>query len=903
MPTREEVTLAYKMFLGREPESEEAISFHQAEANLDGLGRRLIASPEFQRRLVLGSGGQPRWVCTEIRNRLRLWVDLSDFGVSAGCLKDNWEPAETDFMLSILSPGDTFVDAGANIGWFSILAAHAVGEQGRVHAFEPREDLREKLLQSVRENGFESRCAIHPIALGAEETEIDLAWVPSERNPGHTFMAMGDLPQGTERLSRVRVQPLDSFNIPSPVRMMKIDVEGSEPQVIAGARELIERDKPILLIEIFPSAMLNLSNISAGELLSGLRKTGYRVFRVSSGGIGRELHTGDDGVELGTGEYFNVVALPELDARKLVARRLDQRVNDLERQLQTEREVYAANQALDAANQHALDVANEALQTAHKELEVSQRKIVTIQSELVVSARAITAANEAKTKALSELVSAKSAIEQVRTELRAISARRSEVEESTTWRATQPIRSIASSMPFSLRKAIRRTARLLWWTVTLQLPRRLKQHFRQRRMPGVPHDGVLIPSLTQSFARNDLVVNLPQEGGGGPRLPKSSKPRALIIDSRWPRPDRDSGSLDAINQIRALKKFGYEVIFVGEAEFGSDIRYRRELEAEGVICLGPNIAPSVDSFVQSDGATLDLIMLTRVHSGGRYLEVTRHYAPRARVVFITVDLHHIREEREARINGDAVALRRAESVRERELYITRQVDATIVVSASELQLLNSEVPGAMVFEMPLAREVRKLCEIPPFEERRSVGFVGGFDHLPNVDAAQFLLQDIWPLVRKRMPGVELTLVGAHLPEQVLTAAPEGVRYLGPLPDLGPWLSGLRLTLAPLRYGAGAKGKVVSSLAAGVPCVATPIAAEGMNLVDGLEVAVAEDAESFAEKICKAYQDRILWERLSKGGHTKALLELSLEAGEDRLAEMLRAIGSPMPELPSQVAVK
>ena len=285
-------------------------------------------------------------------------------------------------------------------------------------------------------------------------------------------------------------------------------------------------------------------------------------------------------------------------------------------------------------------------------------------------------------------------------------------------------------------------------------------------------------------------------------------------------------------------------------------------------------------------------MLCRVYCGGRYLEAVKHHAPRTRTIFNTVDLHYLREERVARLHEDTIALRRAEATRERELYLVRQADATTVVSAAERQILERAVPGARVFEMPLARPVRAQANVPGFEQRLGIGFVGGFEHEPNLDAVRFLVDDIWPWVVDELPEAELLIVGADLPDSVLAGEPDRVRYLGPLPDLDPWLDGLRLTVAPLRCGAGAKGKVASSLAAGVPCVGTPIAAEGMQLRDGVHIAIGDTAEALAGHIRDVYRDPAVWARLSRRGREKAESDFSLAAGERRLAAMLEELRLP-----------
>jgi glycosyltransferase involved in cell wall biosynthesis len=404
--------------------------------------------------------------------------------------------------------------------------------------------------------------------------------------------------------------------------------------------------------------------------------------------------------------------------------------------------------------------------------------------------------------------------------------------------------------------------------------------------------------ITTAFYGPELVLPLSTGAGGPPLLPAPGRPRALFIDSRLPRSDRDSGSLDAMVQVHALLGFGYEVVFAGDSDFAEASPYRTRLEAEGVICLSSALCRSVQVFLQRDGASLDLCVLSRVTSGGRYLEAVRHHAPRAQVVFNTVDLHHIREEREARLRGDVMALHAAALMRERELYLVRQADATIVVSATERAILEADVPGAAVFEMPLVRPVRAVDRVPPFDARNGIGFVGGFDHAPNVDAIRYLLGDIWPRVLARLPSAELSIVGMDLPAKLSAQLPHGVRYLGAIPEIDPWLDKLRLTVAPLRYGAGAKGKVASSLAACVPCVATRIAAEGMRLENGLHIAVGDSEEMLAALICEVHEDPILWQRLATGGHERARQEHGLAAGERRLATLLRALNLPVPDGPA-----
>ena len=880
MVSRVDVFQAYRHFLGREPESEDVILAHQVESTLDDLGRRLMRSDEFRRRLLRDviPGSKPKWVCAEIRYGLKLWVDLNDIGVSAGCLRDDWEQSETDLILSLLCPGDTFIDVGANIGWFTILAAHKVGPNGRVYAFEPRSDRYERLVRSVVENGFEARCIVEKIGLGSAETELDLGWIPEEHNPGHSFLMTAAQIEGSEWIETVRVAPLDSYGIDQTIKVMKIDVEGAEPGVIEGARALIARDHPVLLLEIFPRWLSAVSKTTADIFLDDIRNLGYRIHRLTTFGLGRELHLGDDGVESGHSEYFTIVALSEADHARLLAHRIDHRVDDLERRLRTMLEVLSRSEArgIEAKREAEARVAGAAAQTAEaREAAEAARR------EAEAKDRAIYSLSQDLGHAKGSLYS---------------------MEVSTLWRATAPLRRIGDALPKGSRRLIRRTARLSWWIVTFQAPRRLREYWsRTNAEPPPPLLPDEAPPPLQMAAPSPTVVVPPFWGtwfvvphshgpSSPPRLPTPSKPRVLIIDGRWPRPDRDSGSVDAVMQAYAFHRFGYEVVFAADAEFAEASFYRDQLESAGIICLSSTISPSIESFLHSDGATLAVCVLSRVYGGGRYLEAVRHHAPRAMTVFNTVDLHHLREIRAAELAADITALRRAEAVGERELYIVRQSDATIVVSAAERAVLADKVPGAMVFEMPLARPIRPYDLIPSFGARTGIGFVGGFDHDPNVDAIMFFLNEIWPLVRRELPDVQLSIVGAHLPDSVLASMPCGVSYLGPIPDLDPWFDSLRLTIAPLRYGAGAKGKVVSSLAAGVPCVGTMMAMEGMGLQNGINIALGDTPALFAAQVIEVYREREVWACLSVGGHAKAINEFSITAGETRLAAMLDDLG-------------
>jgi glycosyltransferase involved in cell wall biosynthesis len=210
-----------------------------------------------------------------------------------------------------------------------------------------------------------------------------------------------------------------------------------------------------------------------------------------------------------------------------------------------------------------------------------------------------------------------------------------------------------------------------------------------------------------------------------------------------------------------------------------------------------------------------------------------------------------------------------------------------VVSPAEADLLAKEAPAARVRVLSNIHEVPER-EVPGWEARSGLLFVGSYRHPPNVDAVLWLAREILPLLRDT--GIELHLVGAEAPPQVQALGElPGVHFHGYLPELQPLLDGCRLSVAPLRYGAGVKGKVNQALAHGLPVVATSCAIEGMHLRPGEDVLVADDAEGFAAAVRRLHEDAALWQALSRAGQENTRRHFSPEAARPVIGELLASL--------------
>ena len=220
---------------------------------------------------------------------------------------------------------------------------------------------------------------------------------------------------------------------------------------------------------------------------------------------------------------------------------------------------------------------------------------------------------------------------------------------------------------------------------------------------------------------------------------------------------------------------------------------------------------------------------------------------------------------------------KAEALRQLELAMIRAADLTLVVTDAERAQVERDVPGASVLLMPTIHDVEP--HVPPPEGRSGILFVGGFEHPPNSDAAIRLVKEVMPAVWRELGDIRVTIVGSTPPPEVQALASSLVDVTGRVEDLQPLLDNARLMVAPLRYGAGMKGKITQALAAGLPVVTTPIGAEGLEGDEGDEcLLVAEDSRELASHALRAYRDDELWRRLSRVGQKLILASAARRGG-------------------------
>ena len=373
-------------------------------------------------------------------------------------------------------------------------------------------------------------------------------------------------------------------------------------------------------------------------------------------------------------------------------------------------------------------------------------------------------------------------------------------------------------------------------------------------------------------------------------------PHVLIIDSYTPRPDRDAGSVRMFEMCRILRRVGCHVTFVAENR-AHDGDYARALQTVGVEMLYHPYLPSIEQHLREFGDRYRAVILSRVDVAREFVPLVKRHCPNALRVFDTVDLHFLRETRRAQVASD-LAVSQADRLKQQELGVARACDVTVVVSSVERELLAREARDLQVELVSLI--VTPDRTEPAFSERQGMLYVANFHHPPNGDALEDYLRNIHQLVLSRLPDMRLTVIGAHVPERLQRMASDSVRFAGPVADLRPMFAGARLSIAPLRYGAGIKGKVMTSLAYGVPAVTTTIGAEGMEVRHGEDILIADTPDAFAAAVVSLHSDEQLWTRLARQGFEAVAAQFSVANAERGLRRILaRAGGLSDAALPAQ----
>ena len=365
------------------------------------------------------------------------------------------------------------------------------------------------------------------------------------------------------------------------------------------------------------------------------------------------------------------------------------------------------------------------------------------------------------------------------------------------------------------------------------------------------------------------------------RFRRTSSPRVLVVDVVQPAPDHGAGHLRITWVLRLLRSLGCHVtLFTTQQRVRRD-PYTRQLERRGIeVELS---AASFDVFADARGGGYDLVLLSGPGAASECIDASRRAFPDATIVYDSIDLHFLRQERRAEIVGGASE---RDYWLEKELDCIQRSDITVTVTDNEAQIVRSLVPSARTLVVPVVYEPDPKPRLP-YDATSDLLFIGGFLHDPNIDAVRYLAGEILPLIADEIDA-RLWVIGPHPPDEIRTLASASVVVAGHVPDVASHLRRARVFVSPVRFGAGMKGKNAHAMAHGLPLVTTTVGAEGMDLVDGDDALIRDGAESFAAGVVELYRDPVLWAHLAARSREVARARWSPDAMRPKLYALLAA---------------
>ena len=366
---------------------------------------------------------------------------------------------------------------------------------------------------------------------------------------------------------------------------------------------------------------------------------------------------------------------------------------------------------------------------------------------------------------------------------------------------------------------------------------------------------------------------------------ESINPILVFIDHGFITPDRDAGSRRSAEIIEACTKLGYRIVFAADSPepFGEAANGLRQ---KGILVLGGQI--DFQEFVAEEYPWIAGIFLARQEVAFNWLPILGSKCPEIPVIFDTVDLHHLRETQHAElINSTPLAIKAA-GLKRRELHVIKNTSATLVVNPNELEYLENILPEATVFHLGLVYDLRE--QNAGWASRKGLSFVANFGHLPNVDGLIWFIDQVWPLLDDGLHDAGLRVIGSNPPRNLLDRKQTGIEFLGYVSDTSDYLQQTRVSIAPLRFGAGSKGKVCEAWANGLPVVGTSVALGGMIEESNDAYLVANSASHFASIVSLIHGDEGRWLAAQRGSTEILKRDYSSAHAKSRLKYILKATG-------------
>ena len=343
----------------------------------------------------------------------------------------------------------------------------------------------------------------------------------------------------------------------------------------------------------------------------------------------------------------------------------------------------------------------------------------------------------------------------------------------------------------------------------------------------------------------------------------ADRPLLLMIDHYVPQYDRDAGSRTVYQYLRLFVSLGFNVKFIGD-NFYQHEPYTTVLQQMGIeVLYGPFYANNWKKWIEGNAPHIEYVFLNRPHISVKYIDFIREKT-KARIIYYGHDLHFLREMREYDLTKNEDLLKTAEEWKEKELSLMRKADISYYPSSVEENAIHEIDDSIPVKAIPAYLFDHVKDCMYDYAERKDLMFIGGFGHTPNVDAVKWLASEIMPVLINDIPDIVVHVLGSNPPEEIKKLGNRNLVIEGFVTDeeLEAFYHKCRLSVVPLRYGAGIKGKIIEAMKYGTPVATTSIGAEGITGAEALML-IEDDAEGFAKAVSALYRDERKLSQMSR----------------------------------------
>ena len=357
----------------------------------------------------------------------------------------------------------------------------------------------------------------------------------------------------------------------------------------------------------------------------------------------------------------------------------------------------------------------------------------------------------------------------------------------------------------------------------------------------------------------------------------------LIIATGMPKYDLNSGDLRFYTIIKILAE-NFNIYYFCTSDRDKGSRYAEKLKQLGIeIHFGSS---SFSDILRSNKYILAFFEF--YYTINYYVDRLRILQPECRIVVDTVDIHYMRLLMKYSLTKNENDLRIMEETRLKEISAYEKADLLITVTEDDAVALKDEMKYFNYYVIPNVHDI-VISDMPV--QKNTLIFVGGFNHEPNVDAMVYFCKQVFPLIREKY-NVNLVIVGSNPPEQVQTLNNTHITVTGFVESTTPYLHSSYISIAPLRFGAGMKGKIGEAMAHGLPVVTTSVGAQGMGLEHGVNILIADSERDFADSVLQLLFNDELYEKISKNSlqfvqenYTTELVEIKLKYMVDTIMDI------------------